>query len=151
MEAHISTSRVYRSESIAVSFDSARCIHTGRCLQGLPDVFNLQARPWIQPANAAADLIAEVVRRCPSGALQYERLDGAAQEAPDEPPTVRPVRNGPLYVRGRVAVVDQDGNPWPTGARFALCRCGASQNKPFCDNSHRAIGFEAGSDIARPA
>ncbi len=51
---------------------------------------------------------------------------------------------GPYRVDGPVTVVDVDGNEFELPAEvFALCRCGASRNKPFCDGSHREIGFEA--------
>jgi CDGSH-type Zn-finger protein len=57
---------------------------------------------------------------------------------------VRP--NGPLLIEGDdVMVVDANGNEFPIAKRpFALCRCGASSNKPFCDATHRQIGFSAG-------
>ena len=53
--------------------------------------------------------------------------------------------NGPLLVVGDdAALVDWNGDPYPVARRpFALCRCGASKNRPFCDGSHKAVGFEA--------
>ena len=53
--------------------------------------------------------------------------------------------NGPYKVTGPVTVVDADGNPFalPDDGPIALCRCGHSQTKPFCDASHRASGFDA--------
>ncbi|MBK8436328.1 MAG: CDGSH iron-sulfur domain-containing protein [Austwickia sp.] len=58
--------------------------------------------------------------------------------------TITPCPDGPLLVRGPVDIVDVDGKPVP-GQRptMALCRCGASARKPFCDGSHAAIGFQA--------
>jgi len=52
--------------------------------------------------------------------------------------------NGSLKVEGEVALVDKDGNPVPTrdGVPFFLCRCGASENKPFCDGSHKRVEFD---------
>lgn len=52
--------------------------------------------------------------------------------------------NGPLVVEGPFTLVDQNGNPFPIAAdkpAIALCRCGASQNRPFCDGSHKTAGF----------
>ena len=49
--------------------------------------------------------------------------------------------NGSILVTGDVVLVDAEGNPFETKAKFSLCRCGASKNKPFCDGSHRTIGF----------
>ena len=59
---------------------------------------------------------------------------------------IRVRENGPYRVEGKVKVVDADGNEFELpGEVFALCRCGHSKNKPFCDGSHREAGFEAES------
>ena len=84
------TKRTYRSDAIAVHWDSDRCIHTGICLQTLPGVFDLDTRPWITVDGATAEQIASAIERGPSGALRYDRLDGAAAEVPDLPATVVP-------------------------------------------------------------
>lgn len=138
-----SNPREYRSDEIVVTYDAAICIHAGECVRGVPAVFDTAKRPWIQPAQGTADEIAAIVERCPSGALTYHRLDGGADETPDAEPSVQAVRNGPYYVRGTLAVRDAEDGTFHTGTRMALCRCGASENKPFCDNSHVRIGFEA--------
>lgn len=52
------------------------------------------------------------------------------------------MRKGPLYLRGEIELTDARGETTAIGPRAALCRCGASENKPFCDLSHRTIGFE---------
>jgi uncharacterized Fe-S cluster protein YjdI len=135
--------RDYGTDAIAIEWRAHRCIHAAVCLQGLPEVFDVNRRPWILPENADADAIAQVVAQCPSGALHFRRLDGGAQEAPDAEPTLLTLPDGPLLVRGDIDVVDGDGNVFRHDTRLALCRCGASENKPFCDNSHRRIGFRA--------
>lgn len=135
--------QVRSSDSIEVSFDPNLCAHAAHCLRGLPDVFNLQARPWIQPANANADEVAEVILRCPSGALTYRRLDGGADEAVEEGVFLRPVRNGPVYARGEIEILDGEGNVLRRATRAALCRCGSSENKPFCDGSHVKAGWRS--------
>ena len=65
--------RTYTGEKIDVSYDRALCWHAAECIRGLPEVFHPENRPWITPDAADPDLVAEVVRRCPSGALRYER------------------------------------------------------------------------------
>ena len=143
--------RVYRGENVEVSFDLDVCIHVGVCLAGLPGVFELHRRPWIKPDNADPDAVTEVVQRCPSGALQFHRLDGAADEAPPSTTQITPLRNGPLLVRGRTEVTHADGT-MEAFPRATLCRCGLSNNKPFCDNSHLASDFAAaGGRIRIPA
>ena len=134
--------RSYEGDGITVLFDGARCIHAAECVRGLPSVFDADARPWVQPKGADADAVAAVVHRCPSGALTYERTDGGpAEPIPLGPPQIRTVPDGPLYVRGDVAIHDAEGNRVQAGPRVALCRCGASKNKPYCDNSHLQSGF----------
>jgi uncharacterized Fe-S cluster protein YjdI len=132
----------YENEAIEVTFDPNLCIHSARCLQGLPAVFDVRRRKWIELGGADANEVAATIARCPSGALAYRRKDGGPSEAPGEG-KVSPVPDGPLYVRGDLEVLDAEGGVIARGTRFALCRCGQSANKPFCDNSHRAAGFRA--------
>ena len=57
---------------------------------------------------------------------------------------VTPYRNGPYLIRGEFELTDQEGQPIETlRGTIALCRCGASRTKPFCDGTHKAIGFKA--------
>jgi CDGSH-type Zn-finger protein len=96
----------------------------------------------VNVSAANADELAAAVESCPTGALTYRRTDGGPQEQPTSPATVEVRRNGPLFVRGEVEVVDAEGNVTRQAQRVALCRCGFSKNKPFCDLSHRAAGFQ---------
>jgi uncharacterized Fe-S cluster protein YjdI/CDGSH-type Zn-finger protein len=134
--------RHYANEAIDISYDAQRCIHAAECVRGLPAVFDTARRPWILPSGASADAIASVIERCPSGALHYARRDGGASESPPERTTIRPVPGGPLYVRGLVQLRSAAGSLIVEDTRLALCRCGQSQNKPFCDNSHIGTGFD---------
>jgi CDGSH-type Zn-finger protein len=73
----------------------------------------------------------------------------AANESDHEPApaTITPYLNGPYLVRGDFAVLDQEGNEIRRSREtIALCRCGKSQTKPFCDGTHKAIGFTAPSE-----
>ena len=136
--------RTYETDSIRVHWDSSRCIHTGICLRGLPEVFDTQARPWVDLSSGDADAVAETVARCPTGALRYERLDGGEQEPPQRPTLVVPIDDGPLLMVGDLDVRDADGEPITHETRLTLCRCGMSRNQPFCDNSHRRRGWKSG-------
>ena len=129
----------YAGPGITVYFDKKRCIHHRACVKGLPEVFDVERKPWIQPDQASIARITEVVRRCPSGALHYV-LDKGPAEKPGAP-SVEPRTNGPLYVRGDLTLVTSRGVLRET--RAALCRCGASANKPFCDDSHDDCNFKA--------
>lgn len=136
------TRRTYTTEAISVLWDSSRCIHSGICLRTLPAVFDLDTRPWVTIEGSDADTIAAAIEECPSGALRYERHDGAPNEAAAVPTTVVPWPNGPLLLRGDVTVQLRHGDEIARELRMAMCRCGHSQNQPFCDLSHRDAGFQ---------
>ena len=136
--------RTYSNDSIVVHWESARCIHTGICLRRLPEVFDTQRRPWVDIDAAAADAIADAVERCPTGALRYERVDGAPGEKPERPTVVIPIEDGPLLMVGDLLVEDPDGGEIAHENRLTLCRCGKSRNQPFCDNAHLRRGWESG-------
>ncbi len=133
--------RVYANDAIEVDWEPRLCIHTGNCYRGLADVFKPNERPWIDVDAADPEATSATILTCPTGALHFRRLDGGRQEEPEAETTVEPRPDGPLFVRGRVRIVDADGRLIREDTRLALCRCGASENKPFCDGSHRRIGF----------
>lgn len=135
------TRKAYRSEKIIVSFDLKRCIHSEECVWGLPEVFDTEKRPWIQSDKSHPDRVAEVVTRCPTGALQFERRDGGAGEPVSSRNIVTVAACGPLYVRGDIEIRDSTGTTILEDTRIALCRCGESMNKPFCDNNHKLMNF----------
>jgi len=159
----------YEGVGITVHWDSDRCFHSERCVDGLPAVFDRGRRPWIDTAHSSADRIAAVIDTCPSGALSYTRTDGVAPGrrgraagredrssiAADEDwvvaggaadvetaVTITPLRNGPLSVRGPIALQLPDGTT-VIETRVQLCRCGHSGDKPRCDGSHARVGFTA--------
>jgi len=133
-----------RGNKIVIHFDSQRCIHARHCVLGRPDVFVPNAPgEWIHPDAAPTEELAALVRNCPSGALHYDRLDGGAEEAPPVVNTVRVRENGPLAFHAALQIDGQDA-----GLRATLCRCGASQNKPYCDGSHTNAGFTASGEAA---
>lgn len=138
----------YEGRDITVIYESARCIHAAECVRGLPAVFVPGERPWITPANATADELVEVIERCPTGALQYEcdsmEISGPLPSAN----TVRLIENGPLYVTGNIRITDAGGELVLRDTRVALCRCGRTRNRPFCDNSHRS-GFRDPGGLGR--
>jgi CDGSH-type Zn-finger protein len=69
-----------------------------------------------------------------------------------DPARITPYRDGPYIVRGEFTLTDQDGNEIDSGRRtVALCRCGRSQTRPFCDGTHKLVGFRAAGGSERPA
>jgi hypothetical protein len=107
----------------------------------LPKVFDRDRRPWIMADAASADEVEATVAQCPSGALRTRRV-GASGPPRYLPLEIRPSPKGPLLLRGDIRILDADGNVLYEGERAALCRCGGSSNKPFCDGTHKTNGFE---------
>ena len=134
----------YRGARIVVRFDGHACIHSRNCVLGNPGVFVPNAQgPWIRPDNASSEAVAAIAHACPSGAITVERLDGGSNEAPPPVNVVRVWENGPLAVHAELAIDGQEPR-----YRATLCRCGASQRKPFCDGSHKTVAFTATGEPA---
>jgi len=134
----------YDGEDVTVTWDQKRCIHAEACVQGLPDVFDPDRRPWIDPDQADADAVEAVVQQCPTGALHFIR-DGTDPETPPSENRIALFPNGPLLAKGDIEVVDADGETLLRDTRVALCRCGLSGNKPLCDGSHDGAFEDAGT------
>ncbi|AUG80826.1 hypothetical protein CFP65_6159 [Kitasatospora sp. MMS16-BH015] len=117
---------------VAVSFDSAVCRHAAECVRGLPEVFDTGRRPWITPGAADPERVAEVVRRCPTGALTYRFSDGRGEE-PERPTSVVAEPDGRLLVRGELRI--GVGEAARETNRAMLCGCGATAEPPYCDRS----------------
>lgn len=132
----------YPGPPIDVTWDRRLCIHIGECGGAKGDLFVAGRDPWCQPSLATVAEVVEVCERCPSGALVYEAKDDAVTEQPAPCNTVQVSYRGPLFVRGDLAIEGAPSAMAGTRFRAALCRCGASQNKPFCDNSHVSAGFD---------
>src|SRR5437867_2243670 len=130
---------VVESKTVRIRFDAKKCIHSRGCVLSRPDVFvpNVKGE-WIHPELATPEEIAELAHQCPSGAIQYDRLDGGAPEAPPKVNLIRVRENGPLAFYGDLQIGSLEST-----LRATLCRCGASKNKPYCDSSHGTIGFQA--------
>jgi CDGSH-type Zn-finger protein/uncharacterized Fe-S cluster protein YjdI len=132
----------YKGQEITITYDPKRCIHAKECVHGAPSAFNPNDKPWVHPDASPAHRTAEVIRACPTGALHYHAVDESLAEHPEASNTVTVRPDGPLHVRGNALIVTEAGEPLLSDTRVALCRCGASNNKPFCDNGHFAIAFE---------
>lgn len=132
---------IVKGQHVTITFDGKRCIHSRNCVLSHPEVFVPNVKgDWIYPDAAAPDTVMQIGINCPSGAIRVARNDGTGTS--DAPPIVNTVRireNGPLAIEGELVL---KGQPLDA-ARATLCRCGASQNKPFCDGSHSAVGFAA--------
>lgn len=145
--------RKYTNDEVTVVWKPDLCIHSTACWHGLGEVFKPKERPWIQPQNSTTDKIIEQVRKCPSGALSYylnkEKVE--ANDANDQAPIaeaghitamVEVSANGPYLINQECVIKYADGREERKNGTIALCRCGASNNKPFCDGTHNEIEFK---------
>jgi CDGSH-type Zn-finger protein/uncharacterized Fe-S cluster protein YjdI len=131
----------YPGEKASVSWNRGLCIHIGECGQAKGELFIGGRNPWCQPDLSTNEEVADVVNRCPTGALTVDFADGSGTEQPESVNTVNVAYNGPLFVRGSLAIDDAPVDAPGLAFRAALCRCGKSRNKPYCDNSHEKDGF----------
>jgi uncharacterized Fe-S cluster protein YjdI len=133
----------YTNGEVTIVWKPDICIHSAICFKGLGQVFDPQKRPWITPEGASTEKIIEQVKKCPSGALSYylNSEAGSGDIKVEAETIVEPTPNGPLMVYGNVTIKDANGNITRKNNATAFCRCGASNNKPFCDGSHRKVGF----------
>jgi CDGSH-type Zn-finger protein/truncated hemoglobin YjbI len=140
----------YVGQQVTVLDNRGTCQHSGFCTDRIPTVFHTGTEPFVTASGGRMDEIIRAVRDCPSGALSYA-TDGA--EARDDvdwhgtrEPAIDVSKNGPYRVTGSAPLVDAHGNEMPRnqGAsheHYALCRCGHSQNKPFCSGMHWYVQF----------
>lgn len=139
----------YTNGELTIVWRPAKCIHSTNCWkgkEGLLSVFNPSKRPWVNPEGASTEDIVQQIEKCPSGALQFyynEKEDQPTEESdPSSAVQVQVTPNGPLLVKGSVTVTLPDGSQQVQDKMCALCRCGHSTNKPYCDGSHKAEGWE---------
>jgi uncharacterized Fe-S cluster protein YjdI len=139
----------YTNDDVTVVWKPKACIHSTICWKGLIEVFNPKARPWIKMDGATTEQIIEQVRKCPSGALSYYMNNEVPADEPGkvvaEAANVLKIQvtpNGPYIINTECLIVHGDGREETKTGKVALCRCGASGNKPYCDGSHRKNGFE---------
>jgi CDGSH-type Zn-finger protein/uncharacterized Fe-S cluster protein YjdI len=131
----------FPGETIDVHWDGRLCIHIGECGQSEGELFVSGRDPWCLPDKTSAAEVAEICERCPSGALSYTSRTGNEEQA-SQTNKVQVTYKGPLYLSGELAIEGAPDDMPGVRYRAALCRCGQSGNKPFCDNSHLKAGFE---------
>lgn len=139
--ANQETVKEYSNKDITVIWKPNQCIHSKKCWKGLLQVFNPQNRPWVNMDGASTKRIKDQVDECPSGALSY--ISKNEEENKSNMIKVDCLENGPLMVKADVEVKHSNGEVETRKKTTAFCRCGASNNKPFCDGAHTKIEFKA--------
>src|SRR5262249_27877431 len=138
----------YDGQQLTVLDNRGTCAHSGLCTDRVPTVFHQGQEPFVTPSAARLDEIVQVVRQCPSGALIFAVDGREAREQVDvaRAPEISVSRDGPYRITGAIPLVDQDDAPFARNAgasleHYSLCRCGHSQNKPFCSGMHWSVRF----------
>lgn len=144
--------RNYSNGEITVFWKPKKCIHATICYTQLNEVFNPRKRPWVDMSGATSDKIIDMVNRCPTDALTYrynKDLEGQISEGikdlpkvEEKPVEIQIMKDGPIVVTGKIKLTDKEGKEYKTYSISSFCRCGASNNMPFCDGTHRKIGFQ---------
>ena len=133
--------REYATGDFTVIWKPKKCIHAEICVKTLPEVYKPKDKPWIQPDNASVEELKSQIDRCPSGALTY-KSEGETTMEETKITECSIVENGPLLVSGNLKVILADGTVETKKRSTAFCRCGASENKPYCDGTHNQIEFK---------
>jgi len=140
--------KYYSNNEITVTWKPDVCIHSTNCWKTSLKIFNPKRIPWIDMDAGTTEEIIKIVNNCPSGALSYKREKKMSEQkaqpaqSPETKLTVQVNKGGPYLVKGKFVFVGTDGKEEVKEGSIALCRCGASNNKPFCDGTHRKIGFD---------
>lgn len=140
-----SVTKKYTNGEVTVVWKPGMCIHSKKCWTGLSSVFDPRVKPWVKMDGATTEAIKAQVDQCPSGALSYYMNEAAEEQGSDDEAAATKVevtKNGPLLVHGDIILKDKHGNESRKTKVTALCRCGQSGNKPFCDGTHNKCGFK---------
>ncbi len=132
-------SEAYVGKKITIHDDRGICSHAGYCTDGLPEVFRMTKEPWIDSDAESVEKIIETIRKCPSGALSYS-IDGIKYDAFSDKPAITISEDGPYIVQGSIELEVEDQPE--SKEHYALCRCGHSKNKPYCNGQHWYAKFK---------
>ena len=133
----------YVGKEITIHDNRKICSHAAECVNNLPSVFKFNARPWINPDAADKQQIINTIKKCPSGALGYS-IDEVEYKDQERMSMVTVSKDGPYTITGGIDLIG-DNIQFAEGfskEHYTLCRCGASNNKPFCDGMHITINFK---------
>jgi CDGSH-type Zn-finger protein/truncated hemoglobin YjbI/ferredoxin len=138
----------YHGIGVEIADNRGTCAHSGFCTDRLPTVFRTDKDPFVAPAGGRDDEILRAARDCPSGALSAttEAGDPVGRSDSERKPAIEVSKDGPYRVAGGVELLDHDGGPEARNdgssvEHYSLCRCGKSQNKPFCSGMHWYVDF----------
>jgi CDGSH-type Zn-finger protein/truncated hemoglobin YjbI len=140
----------YTGQQVTILDNRGTCQHAGFCTDRLATVFRLHEEPFVAPSGGRMDEIIRAVRDCPSGALSYAIDSEEARAEVDyhgiREQSIEVSKDGPYRITGGIRLLGHDGadvarNQGASAEHYALCRCGHSQNKPFCSGMHWHVEF----------
>lgn len=134
----------YAKGEFIIVWKPKKCIHSKVCVHTLPEVYKPTEKPWITPENATTSDLKSQINNCPTGALTYYIKNEMSEEKESIETNVTPIivaNNGPLKIKGNLEIQLASGEIVTKEGTTGFCRCGVSENKPFCDGSHRKIDF----------
>ena len=132
----------YTNGELTIIWKPKTCIHAKECVKRLPQVYHQFERPWIKIENASTDELKSQIEACPSGALSYKMDNEEDKEEVHLETRIEALENGPLLVYGTLHITNSNGEKEIKNKTTAFCRCGVSQNKPYCDGAHKKSGFQ---------
>lgn len=156
--------RKYSNGEITVYWKPDSCVHASHCYRELIDVFDPGKRPWVDMSGAATEEIIETVDMCPTDALTWKFNDEERNrdidpvhtnhvsfrrpdllvpgtEPAEEPVSVKIMADGPIVLNGTFTLKYGTVKKDVKESILSLCRCGSSHHMPFCDGTHRKVGF----------
>lgn len=141
--------RSYTNGDITVHWKPRECVHAGTCFREMRKVFDPSRRPWIDLTQGETDAIIDIVERCPTDALTYDKnnqdksVEGSESTKPKstEKVNLSVMRNGPILAEGQFTIIKEDGSEHEVKSITSLCRCGLSKTQPFCDGTHNKENF----------
>lgn len=158
--------RKYTNGEITVYWKPDACIHATYCYRELIEVFDPGRRPWVDMNGASTEKIIRTVNLCPTEALTWkwndedknrdvgkdqtnhikfrrpELVPGYEEGILEKPVTVKIMRDGPIVIKGTFKFIHGGKEKVIRDSIVSICRCGSSQQQPFCDGHHRKTGFE---------
>lgn len=161
----LSDERKYSNGEITVYWKPVACVHASYCYRELIEVFDPGRRPWVDMKGASTERIIETVNLCPTEALTWkwdddeknkninpdqtnhiifrrpELMEQDSIEIKENPVSVKVMVDGPIVIKGNFTLINNGVKKEVVESLLSICRCGASDHKPFCDGKHRKVGF----------
>jgi CDGSH-type Zn-finger protein/ferredoxin len=131
----------YKGKGITIHDNRGLCAHAGFCTDKLASVFRMKQEPWIDADGASVNDVVAAIKSCPSGALSFT-LEGEEHRDGDSDPLVFAAPGGPYACKGGIELKNCEIAEGASKEHYALCRCGASKNKPFCAGQHWDVDFD---------